>query len=378
MTGIRRAITLARDPDLAAAELGEALGQPDCRLVVLFVSPEYDLVALGAALRRRFGGTPLAGCTTSGEIGPGGYAQHAITGFSLGGPDFAASLALITELERMEAAQMHAAVRGARLAIHDAAPWARHDNLFAITLIDGMCGCEERVASAACGALAGIPLRGGSAGDGQKFQRSFVLHGGGFASDAALVLVIATRRPFRAFKTEHFSPGQERLVVTAADPARRLVTELNAEPAGAEFARVTGLRLDQLTPAAFATHPMVVRVGEHCYVRAIRHLNPDLSLTFMCAIDEGAVLTVGSGGDLAGDLRRSLSELRAAIGLPELVIAFDCMLRGMELDHRGIRGEVGRMMDAHCGVGFSTYGEQYDAMHVNQTLSGIAIGAALG
>ena len=33
-------------------------------------------------------------------------------------------------------------------------------------------------------------------------------------------------------------------------------------------------------------------------------------------------------------------------------------------------------MDAQSAVGFSTYGEQYDAMHVNHTLSGIAIGAA--
>ena len=237
-------------------------------------------------------------------------------------------MALISGLDRAQTAQMHASVRDARLAIHDAAPWARHDHLFAISLIDGMCGCEELVASAACGALAGIPLRGGSAGDGQKFVATFVLQQDRFVRDAALILVVATRRRYRAFKTEHFSAGEERLVVTRADPARRLVTELNAEPAAAEYARVTGLRVDQLTPAAFATHPMVVRVGEHCFVRAIRRLNPDLGLTFLCAIDEGAVLTVGSGGDLAGNLRQSFAEISAAIGPPELVIAFDCMLRG--------------------------------------------------
>ena len=375
---VRRAISFAHTPDAAADELFGALWQPGCCLVVLFVSPDRDLAALGPALRHKFGDIPLAGCTTSGEIGPGGYAQHAITGFSLAAPDFAASLALIEGLDHAKAAQMHEAVRGARLAIHDAAPWARHDHLFAMTLIDGMCGCEELVASAACGALAGIPLRGGSAGDAQKFVRTFVLHQHRFVTNAALVLVVATRRPFRAFKTEHFSPGQERLVVTAADPARRIVTELNAEPAGAEYARVTGLRVDQLTPAAFATHPMMVRVGEHCFVRSIRRLNQDLGLTFLCAIDEGAVLTVGAGGDLAGNLRASFADIEAAIGPPALVIAFDCMLRGMELDQRGIRGQVGGIMDAQSAVGFSTYGEQYDAMHVNQTLSGIAIGGTHG
>jgi hypothetical protein len=57
------------------------------------------------------------------------------------------------------------------------------------------------------------------------------------------------------------------------------------------------------------------------------------------------------------------------------VIAFDCILRGLELDQHGLRAAAGRLMDNNRAVGFSTYGEQYEAMHVNQTLCGIAIGA---
>jgi hypothetical protein len=58
------------------------------------------------------------------------------------------------------------------------------------------------------------------------------------------------------------------------------------------------------------------------------------------------------------------------------VIAFDCILRGLELDQRRIRGRVGAMMDRSNAVGFSTYGEQCEAMHMNQTFTGIAIGEA--
>ena len=36
--------------------------------------------------------------------------------------------------------------------------------------------------------------------------------------------------------------------------------------------------------------------------------------------------------------------------------------------------EVGRFLARHRVVGFCTYGEQYNAMHVNQTLVGVAIG----
>ena len=376
MSGTRRAISHAHDVERAAAELFAALWQASCCIVVLFVSPGYDMPRLATDLQARFGVIPLVGCTTAGEIGPGGYAERSITGFSLAGPEFAASVGLIRGVSLGNAAGMQATVRQTRLAIYDAAPWARHENLFAVTLIDGVCGCEEVVASAACGALAGIPLRGGSAGDGLHFDQTFVLHEGAFHSDAALILVVATQRRFRAFKTEHFTAGAEKFVVTGADPTRRVVTEINAEPAGEEYARLAGLSMQQLTQAGFANHPMVVRVGEQCFVRSVRRLNPDYSLTFLCAIDEGAVLTMGRGGDLAGSLQRNFAEIAEEIGPPALVIAFDCMLRRLELDYRGMREQAGRLMDANNAVGFSTYGEQYEAMHMNQTLSGIAISAA--
>jgi hypothetical protein len=375
MSGIRRAITSAQSPQVAAGELHAALWQPACCLVLVFVSPSMDLAAFADALGRRFGDVQLAGCTSSGEIGPGGYAEGAVVGISLGGPDFAASLGLIDDLASMDTADMQATVRQVRLAVHDAAPWARHEHLFALTLIDGMCGCEELVASAACGALAGIPLRGGSAADGLHFRATYVLHEGAFRSGCALIAVVATRRRFRAFKTEHFAPGTEKMVVTGADPRRRVVTEINAEPAAREYARIAGIAPDALTPAAFATHPLVVRVGGQCFVRAIQRLGEDGSLTFLCAIDEGVVLTVGRGGDLIGNLRQSFADIEREMGRPELLIAFDCFLRGVELDQRRLRREAGLLMDAANAAGFSTYGEQYEAMHMNQTLSGIAIGA---
>jgi hypothetical protein len=376
MSGIRRAVTHAQDPETATRELHQALWQNACCLVLLFVSPSYDLAALGPSLERRFRGIQLAGCTTSGEIGPGGYQENSIVGISLAGPDFAAASGLIEGLSRLDAADMQASVRRARLAIYDAAPWARHENLFAITLIDGMCGCEELVASAACGALGGIPLRGGSAGDGLNFEKTYVLHDGEFRNDCALIVVVATRRNFRAFKTEHFIAGSEKSVVTGADPRRRIVTEINAEPAACEYARITGIGVAELTPAAFATHPMVVRLGGHSFVRAVQRVNADNSLTFLCAIDEGVVLTVGEGGDLIGNLQQSFGDIERDIGTPELVIAFDCILRGLELDQRRIRGKAGALMDRNNAVGFSTYGEQCEAMHMNQTLTGIAIGAS--
>jgi hypothetical protein len=372
---IQRAITHASAPAQAAADLHASLWHPECCLILLFVSPDRDLNALATALADMFPGITIAGCTTAGEIGPGGYATGAIAGISLAAPDFAAAVGVIETVRAADSASMQAVVRRTRLAIHDAAPWARHENLFAMTLIDGMCGCEERVISAAYGALAGIPIRGGSAGDGLRFEQTAVLHNGAFRRDCALIIVIATRRRFHAFKTEHFVAGQEKIVVTGADPRLRLVTEINAEPAAQEYARITGLDPAALNPAAFATHPMVVRVGDQSFVRAIRRVNADGSLAFLCAIDEGVVLTVAHNVDLVRNLDQVFAAITEDIGPPDLVIAFDCILRALEMDQARSRARAGALVDRHNAVGFLTYGEQYDAMHVNHTFTGIAIAA---
>ncbi len=376
--GIRRGATLASDPDEAAAELFAALDQPDLALVLVFVSPRYDLKALAAALQHRFGNALLVGCTSAGEIAPMGYMTGGISGLSLAGPDFAVACERIETLQDFNL-QSGQEVVGRLLdqlvrAVPQTTGASGRERMFAFTLIDGLSGAEEAVVSALHGALDDIPLFGGSAGDDLRFKRTFILHDGKFRSDCALLVLVSTTRPFRVFKTEHFEATERKMVVTEADPVHRIVSEIDAEPAAAEYARQVGIRDDTLTPLIFANHPVVVRVGGSSFVRSIQKVNNDGSLTFFCAIDEGIVLTVARGVDLAENLLEQFAQLEADIGRPALVIGFDCILRALELDERNIRAEVGQLMAGHNVTGFSTYGEQFHAMHVNQTFTGVAIG----
>ena len=111
-------------------------------------------------------------------------------------------------------------------------------------------------------------------------------------------MLVRTRLPFKLFTVDHFVSSETKMVVTEADPATRIVTEINAEPAGREYARLVGLDVDKLTPLIFATYPVVVKVGGRYYTRSIQKVNEDESLSFFCAIDKGIVLTVAKGTDL--------------------------------------------------------------------------------
>jgi len=47
-----------------------------------------------------------------------------------------------------------------------------------------------------------------------------------------------------------------------------------------------------------------------------------------------------------------------------------------DMEQNGIKEQVGRIYAANNVIGFSTYDDQFNAMHVNQTLTGVAIGHA--
>lgn len=371
---IRLGYSRADEPEHAARELATDLKQPNPSLVLAFASSRYDLPRLGRALAGHFPGVPVAGCTTAGELTPLGYRRGTITGVSLAAPEFEAVALRLDTLEDFSVADGVERVQDGLTRLSRKMPGVRTDQVFAMLLIDGLSVCEERVVSGLYQALGEIPLFGGSAGDDLAFRKTGVLLDGTFHDNAAVLLLIATRDPFEVFKTEHFVASEEKMVVTEADPTRRIVTEINAEPAAREYARVHGLQMDELSPMMFAAHPVVVKVGGVPYVRSIQKVNPDGSLTFYCAIDEGIVLTAATGVDIIENLREALRGVHSRIGPPQLVIGCDCILRNLELAQSGILDDVSCLLADQRVIGFNTYGEQFGAMHVNQTFTGVAIG----
>jgi hypothetical protein len=133
----------------------------------------------------------------------------------------------------------------------------------------------------------------------------FVLWGGRFRGGAAVALMVRSACRVRVFSLNHLVPTDRRMVVTGADPSRRIVREINAEPAAREYARLLGKDPEQLTTFTFAAHPVVVRLGGRHHVRAIQRMEPNGDLVFFSAIDEGLVLTLAEPQDMAAHLERS-------------------------------------------------------------------------
>lgn len=121
----------------------------------------------------------------------------------------------------------------------------------------------------------------------------------------------------------------------------------------------------------------MLQVGGVPYVRSIQRVNPDLSLSFFCAIDEGLVLSGTRAHDVVSNLARTFDGLRRRLGPLQVVLGCDCILRTLAEHDSATRTRLSALLAANHVVGFNTYGEQFNAMHVNQTFTGIAIGYGL-
>jgi hypothetical protein len=366
-----RAHTPELDATLATQTLRRALEADSASAVLLFCSGAYDLQRLGPAIASAFS-APVLACTAAGQIGAGGFERGGMTGLSLRSGDLSMASHLLSPLSLCQS-------QAVGIARQHAARAARRPGLrsFAVLLVDGVSMSEEFVASALYESLGNVPVVGGSAGAGVAGGEVAVYHAGRFHKGAGVVgLFESTALDFTTFAVQHFVPGSKKLVITLADPDRRVVYEINGEPAAKAYAKALQVDEATLNERHFACHPLLLDLGELLLPRAIRARNADGSLLLACAIEEGLVVSIPDRTDPITTLEAALDDVAARVPPPGALLVFDCVARRTEFETLGIDDQVGALLARRGAVGFSGYGEQLGPMHTNHTLTGIALGAA--
>ncbi len=368
------AVSHQSDPELAAKELRQQFAGKSLSQILFFCSAKYDLNRLGEAINAELADYAVCGCTTAGEITPDGYSQGSITAIGFDSEDFAVSVGFVEHMEEFPLKEAQALVDQLRdeCASANIAPLKEHS--FAITLVDGLSIDEEIFLVTLNAALGSIPNFGGSAGDDINLARTHVFFNGRFHTNAAIVLLVNTPYEFEVFSTHHLTPSDTKLIVTEANQQERSVVELNAEPAARVYQDAVGFSFSANCFHQFALHPLAVKLGDDYFVRSIQSIEPDDSLKFFCAVEKGIVLTVMKSDDLLDNIQNQYDRLTARLGEPQLIIGFDCFLRRMEAQELGVENQVSELFKSLHVIGLNTYGEQYQGMHINQTLTGVAIG----
>ncbi len=363
----KTSLTEVKDVSKAVDEISQQLSQNDLKAVLLFVSVDYDLDSLATSLSKSFS-VPVFGCTTAGHIGPGGYRKRGlqVTGF------YGSSVSVRVEvIQPLEKCQALVSDLGKKI---EPIPLNSDMRRFGLLLVDGLSHMEERLTASLHHCFPDIPLIGGSAGDDLSFSKTFVFANGRFMTNSALLALFETDSPFAAFKFQHFVPTETMLVVTDALVEKRTVKEFNGEPAAQVYAQHLGLSVEELSPEIYSSFPVMLKLGTDYYVRSIQQCNDDMSLTFYCAIAEGIVLRLGKAVSPLETAEKAFADIQQLVPNTGLILGCDCILRRLEFENTSLSKQVGDLLTKNNVVGFSTYGEQFNALHMNQTFTGLAIG----
>jgi hypothetical protein len=376
MGPIRTGFTNEKDEAKACQMLADQLQSKEAKLNLVFFSRAYEATEMSHGLYESFGSKTMA-CSTAGEISSGGFLDNGMVGFALQGDEFEVDIIQINDL-RSGTSILGLKDQFERIQNQHLQKF-KNGKTFAILLVDGLAGKEEELVGLIDDILKGTPLIGGSASDQLQFESTLVYSEGQLKDNVASLAIVTTTLPFHVFKDQHFCETDNRFAITAATPATRTVQEIEGTPAGEFYAKRLGLGLSDLSPTVFSKNPVMLKVGSDYYVRSIQKMNPDLSLTFYCAIDNGIVLRMASQKHLFESTNNLFHDLDNKLGTDKHCLIFECILRKLEILQLSPE-EKQKMVNLYKdnnAVGFHTFGEQFGGVHINQTLTGVAFGTRI-
>ena len=357
----------------ALAAIPVSAQPPD--VVFAFASTRQEPLRVVSLLKERFPTSLVVGCTTAGELMGAEHTTGGLVVSALWSPEVTWSCGVVRDIgafDEIAAAALAEQLLADLGTTRSDADARKH---FCLAFMDGLSMKEERVSSCMAEALEGLPLIGGSSGDDLAFVATYVFVNGEALTNAAVFVMGESRHPFTVVKHQHFTTTPQQLVITRADVAERRVYEMDGRPALETYAHALGMRPEEVTRDIYFMHPLTFVSAGEIYVRSFKQIDPDGSIVFACGIEEGMVLSVGGHEDMEAALARDLDAQTAAHGTPDVFLACNCIFRALESTMRGAHSALGAVLqrNARHVIGFDTYGEQLNGLHMNQTLVGLGL-----
>ncbi len=364
--------SLATESSAAAAEavaqaLTGAASPHSAALAIVFATPAHANSVLLGQLAELLPGVEVIGCSTAGEIavsaGDQFVGNDSLVVALLGGSGFAAKTARASMLDAGELRER--AAEAATIAHR-----LDHPYRALLALTDGMATADQcevvRGVYEAIGAA--VPLVGGCAGDGLRFDSTTQLHGTDAVTGSLVLGALGSDSPIGIGVAHGWRRVGDPMFVTAVDGTQ--VVELDHRPAvdvylerlGADPS--IGQDADRFTDFSL-THPLALvrrRGDEIRWVTGADIARRSLKCSVEMQRSAQVWLTEGdcqSTVDAVGAAcNQAIAQLNGA--RPIGAIAFNCAARRIVLGSDGLRDEVAQIAH-HLGdipvTGFYTYGE---------------------
>lgn len=371
MSTTRTAYSASSDSAEAARAIVAGFDGSDPRAIFFFAGVNHDGAAIGRAIEARFPGAVVLGCSSNGEFCERGFGKGGAAAIALGADKIGACAVAMADTS----GDVEEAIRGAAAKIASKLGSDLRDldpeRYAAVALLEGASGREERINEAMGNVAPFLPFVGGSAGDNITFAGTWTWAEGTLERGGTALFVAEMLTPFRAFKTCNFQATDRVVTVTRSTPDKRLIHEIDGEPAAEYYARLIGASPDKLDFATLFMNPLGLMIDDEPWLRSVVRREGD-ALFCACAVAEGSRLNLMRPAPLVEDARRAIEKTRAALGgVASGAIFFNCAFRMVEVQLEGVEAEYHAMLSSSVvHIGLHTNGESYLG-HINQTLTGL-------
>jgi hypothetical protein len=364
---IKTAYSLKTKPQDAIAELQAQFKGFNPKLILFFASSVFPPGIIADSMEEAFPGAETIGCSTAGEIVTGKMLKNSIVAMGLNRNAVKdCKVEVIEDLSKESNRAFNAFQRHFKKPMKKMCP----SEYVGIILIDGL-SCKEELIMDKMGDLTNVTIIGGSAGDDLKFKKTHVYANGKSYPHSAVLALIKPATNFSFVKTQSFCTLPKKLVVTKANEFTREVFEFNGKPAAKAYAEALGTSVGEATKR-FMHNPVGLVFEGEPFVRSPQQIKGD-GMVFYCSIKEGMELSLLEATDIISSTKKSLDKVKKELGSISGIVNFNCILRTLEMEQKGLCDAYGKLFTDVPTVGFSTYGEEYIG-HINQTATMLVFG----
>lgn len=375
MPHIQAALSTVRDTSQAFREVSGQL-HTNPSLILFFASTVHSFEQLTILFQDKYPDCEVIGVTTTGEIGPQGFSDNGLSAQSFAREFGQIEALLMDNIEKYPVFDRERLMHSAKkLGIRVESEKIDKEGL-AFVFPTGLVAGEEKMLSIVNSIFTydGFPIFGGTAGDDTKFVQTFVSLNGQQSSKGGVVVFIKPEFDFYIQKENIFISTGVTLKVTKADAEKRIVYEINHEPATKAYAKALGVSEQQL-PKYFMTNPLGRRFNEELLIASPFQVEANGALAFYCQVFQDAVVELLEPKDPVATLQKTLAEFTSQFDKLEGVLACNCILRKLQFQEQRLFPALNSQLSQLPNLaGFSSYGEQLNKSLINQTLLLIGFG----
>ena len=350
--------------------------QPNIKAIIYFFSVSFENHEPQKALKQAFPGAACIGSSMIGGWSSKMALEKGITVMSLSSDEVAETYTAFQEGVKQDPARAaQAAIRELKQKI--TGKTLSPDKYLGLIFFDGLCLGELIMKEFTLEESLNMAFVGGAAADELTFTKTVVGIDSRLSGDGLAVLVMKMNIPFFFNHHVHYIPTGTAFTVTKSDNMKRVIWEINGEPAAPFYARQINSDPGRLDAGVFSKHPFGVKIGESVYVRSPNAVIDGKGLQFYCYIEAGTRVHLLKQGDIIADAQESLTyaERFLPAGIQGSIL-FNCVLRYLELKELRKLDAFNNVFNKYNLIGFNTYGEELFTHH-NQTLTAVFFGKPL-